>query len=80
MNAISRTIGSSMAAAVVAVMLGRTTAGGAPMESSFTLIFVAGAGTAVLALTLIAVSRPRTQPIQSEEARCESRAMNHEWG
>jgi MFS family permease len=80
MNAIARTIGSSVAAAAVAVALGHTTATGAPTESSFTLIFVAGAGTAVLAMILVALSRPRFAGTQSEEARYESRAMNHEWG
>lgn len=79
MNAIARTIGASTAAALVAVMLGRTTAAGTPMESSFTLIFVGGAGTAALAMVLIAVSRPRSRPTD-DEARYESRAMNHEWG
>lgn len=80
MNAIARTIGSSAAAALVAVLLGRTTAAGSPMESSFTLIFLGGAGTAVMAMVLIAVSRPRLKATQTDEARYESRAMNHEWG
>jgi predicted MFS family arabinose efflux permease len=80
MNAIARTIGSSIAAAAVAVMLGRTTTVGVPMESSFTLIFLAGAATAALAMVLVALSRPRSRTIPSEEARYESRAMNHEWG
>ena len=80
MNAIARTVGSSTAAALVAVLLARTTAAGAPMESSFTIIFLAGAGTAVLAMVLIAVSRPRARAVESDEARYESRAMNHEWG
>src|SRR6185437_12403034 len=79
MNAIARTVGSSMAAALVAVLLGRTMAG-APMESSFVAIFVSGAATAALAMVLIAFSRPRRAAIESVEARYESRAMNHEWG
>jgi len=79
MNAIARTIGSSTAAALVAVLLGRTV-GGVPMESSFVAIFVGGAATAALALLLIALSRPREPAIESIEARYESRAMNHEWG
>jgi MFS family permease len=79
MNAIARTIGSSTAAALVAVLLGRTTAG-VPMESSFVAIFVGGAATAALAMLLIALSRPREPAIESVEARYESRAMNHEWG
>jgi MFS family permease len=79
MNAIARTVGSSVAAAVVAVLLGRTTAG-VPMESSFIAIFVGGAATAFLAMVLIAFSRPPARGAQSVEARYESRAMNHEWG
>jgi MFS family permease len=79
MNAIARTVGSSLAAALVAVLLGRTTAG-VPMESSFVAIFVGGAATATLAMVLIALSRPRATAIESVEARYESRAMNHEWG
>jgi MFS family permease len=79
MNAIARTVGSSTAAALVAVLLGRTTAG-VPMESSFVAIFIGGAATAALAMLLIALSRPRETAIESVEARYESRAMNHEWG
>jgi MFS family permease len=79
MNAIARTIGSSTAAALVAVLLARTTAG-VPMESSFVAIFIGGASTAALALVLITLSRPRERAIESVEARYESRAMNHEWG
>lgn len=80
MNAIARTVGSSTAAALVAVVLGRTTAAGTPMESSFVAIFVGGAVTAGLAMVLIALSRQRGQAVASAEARYESRAMNHEWG
>jgi hypothetical protein len=79
MNAIARTVGSSVAAAVVAVLLGRTTAG-VPAESSFIAIFVGGAATAFLAMVLIAFSRAPRRAAQSVEARYESRAMNHEWG
>ncbi len=79
MNAIARTVGSSLAAALVAVLLGRTT-GGVPMESSFAAIFVAGAATAGLAMVLIAISRPPRATVESVEAQYESRAMNHEWG
>ncbi|MCG7596198.1 MFS transporter [Mycobacterium sp. PSTR-4-N] len=79
MNAIARTVGSSTAAAVVAVLLGRTDAAGVPLESSFVAIFTAGAVTALLAMVLIAASRPRsTSP--APNARHETRAMNHEWG
>jgi len=81
MNAIARTIGSSTAAALVAVLLSRLVAGtGVPMESSFFAIFIGGAATAALAMVLIALSRPGTPPPESVEARYESRAMNHEWG
>ena len=38
------------------------------------------AATAMLAMVLIAVSRPRVRATESDEARYESRAMNHEWG
>jgi MFS family permease len=79
MNAIARTIGSSTAAALVAVLLARTTAG-VPMESSFVAIFIGGAATAAVAMVLIAFTRPRARTIESVEARYESRAMNHEWG
>jgi predicted MFS family arabinose efflux permease len=81
MNAIARTIGSSIAAALVAVVLGRTAKGtSVPMESSFVAIFVGGAATAALAMVLIALSRIRARRIDSVQARYESRAMNHEWG
>ncbi|MCV7369520.1 MFS transporter [Mycolicibacterium duvalii] len=80
MNAIARTVGSSTAAAVVALLLGRTTAAGTPAQSSFVAIFGLGAMTAVLVMGLIAASKPRREQSPSEEARYESRAMNHEWG
>lgn len=83
MNAIARTVGSSTAAAVVALLLGRTTAAGTPPQSSFVLIFGLGAVTAVFVIGLIAASKPRPgtpRPAPSDEARYESRAMNHEWG
>ncbi|OBK73587.1 MFS transporter [Mycobacterium sp. 1274761.0] len=81
MNAIARTIGSSAAAALVAVLLGRTADGNkVPMESSFVAIFVGGAVTGALAMALIALSRVKADGIESVEARYESRAMNHEWG
>lgn len=80
MNAIARTVGSSMAAAVVAVLLGRLAPGTVvPMESSFVVVFIAGAVTAALAMTLIALTRTRPKPID-EEARSRTREMNHEWG
>lgn len=80
MNAIARTIGSSIAAALVALLLGRTSPGGVPMESSFVAIFVGGAVTGALAMALVAVSRVQAAGNETVEARYESRAMNHEWG
>jgi MFS family permease len=81
MNAIARTIGSSTAAALVAVLLGRTMNGSSvPAESSFIAIFIGGAVTAALAMVLIALSRAKARGIETVEARYESRAMNHEWG
>lgn len=80
MNAIARTVGSSTAAAVVAVLLGHSGAGAtAPPEAGFVTIFAAGAVTAALALAFIAFSgsRPATADLQ---ARSQTRAMNHEWG
>jgi len=79
MNAIARTIGSSIAAAIVALLLARSTNGYTP-ESSYTLIFGLGAGTAVLAMALIAGTRPELRQIESVEDISKSRAMNHEWG
>lgn len=80
-NAISRTVGSSIAAAVVAVLLGHGSSAGPdiPAESSFVTIFVAGAVTAALATVLIALTRTRAVAA-SPTAEAESRAMNHEWG
>jgi predicted MFS family arabinose efflux permease len=78
MNAIARTIGSSIAAAVVAVLLGRSQHGHVP-ESSFTIIFTLGAITAGAAMLLIAVTRSPLRPMESEDVT-QSRAMNHEWG
>jgi MFS family permease len=81
MNAIARTIGSAIAAAVVAVLLGRSAAGtSVPMESSFIAIFLGGAITAALAMVLIALSKVQARGIHTVEARYESRAMNNRWG
>jgi MFS family permease len=81
MNAIARTIGSSTAAALVAVLLSQVVAGtDVPMERSFLVIFLGGAVTAALAMVLIAFSRAGSPEPESVEARYESRAMNHEWG
>lgn len=81
MNAIARTIGSSTAAAIVAVLLSRATGNPpVPLESSFTAIFLAGATTGAVAMLLIAFSRTRDHHATSPAAECEVRAMNHEWG
>ncbi len=79
MNAIARTIGSSVAAAIVAVLLSRSHHG-FPAEASFVAIFVLGAGTALGALVLIATTRPRLRRLDSLDDITDSRAMNHEWG
>lgn len=80
-NAIARTVGSSVAAAVVAVLLGHVAAAtGMPAESAFVVIFAMGAATAALAMTLIAVSGGRRGDQRSVQATIDSRAMNHEWG
>jgi Zn-dependent protease len=79
MNAIARSIGSSVAAALVAVLLSRGHSD-YPQESSFTVIFALGAATGIVAIGLIAVSRPGLRPIRSIEDLAKSRAMNHEWG
>ena len=79
MNAIARTIGASTAAAIVAVLLSRA-GNGHPPESSYTIIFALGAFTGLIALVLIAASKPRLRPIETVEGITDSRAMNHEWG
>ena len=78
-NAIARTVGAAMAAAIVAVLLSRNGAA-APPEGSYTVIFGLGALMALIALLLIAASRPRLRPIQTVEEISDLRAMNHEWG
>ncbi|WP_199256265.1 MFS transporter [Mycolicibacterium mengxianglii] len=80
-NAIARTVGSAMAAAMVAVLLSRTSGRtGLPPEGAFNTIFVAGAVTAALATVLIAMSKGRRRRVDSPAATVDSRAMNHEWG
>lgn len=80
-NAIARTVGSSIAAALVAVLLSHPSpATGLPAERSFVVIFVAGAVTAALAMALIAFSRTGRPERQSVATTVDSRAMNHEWG
>ncbi len=78
-NAIARTVGASIAAAVVAVLLSRTSNGHAP-ESSYTVIFGLGGLTGLAAMLLIGSSRPGLRQIETVEDITESRAMNHEWG
>jgi MFS family permease len=80
-NAIARTVGSSIAAAAVAVLLGHSAGTtGLPAEGSFVMIFAAGAVTAALATILIAASGTRRDKPETPEATVDSRAMNHEWG
>ena len=80
-NAIARTVGASISAALVALLLSRHDSGMMfPPESSFTVIFVLGAVSALVATLFIAASRPRLRPIESVEELSVSRAMNHEWG
>lgn len=78
-NAIARTVGASTAAALVALLLSRNGTG-YPPGSSFTVIFALGALTAVVAMLLIAASRPRLRRVETVEEISESRAMNQEWG
>ena len=80
-NAIARTVGSAVAAALVAVLLQRSTgATGVPAEAAFVTIFAIGAVTAALALVLVALSRTRRRQVETLDALEASRAMNHEWG
>jgi MFS family permease len=80
-NAIARTVGSSVAAALVAVLLGPSVGDThLPAEHAFVLIFAGGAVTAALAMVLIALSRSRRAEARSAAATIESRAMSHEWG
>jgi predicted MFS family arabinose efflux permease len=81
LNAIARTVGSAVAAAIVAVLLGHTTTRtGQPPESAYITIFVLGAITAALATVLIALSRTRRPAGATGYGTVDSRAMNHEWG
>lgn len=78
-NAIARTVGASIAAAIVAVLLSRTV-GGYPPESSYTAIFALGAITGLIGMLLIVAGRPRLRDVQTLEDITDARAMNHEWG
>ena len=81
MNAIARTVGASLSAAMVAVLLSRHGRGTTfPPESSYTLIFVLGAVSALVAMLLIAAGNPRLRRVESVDELSDSRAMNHEWG
>jgi MFS family permease len=77
-NAIARTVGAAVAAAIVAVLLSRNPSG-YPPESSYTATFVLGAVAAVIGMLLIAASKPRLREVSPAELT-DSRAMNHEWG
>lgn len=79
-NAIARTVGGSVAAALVAVLLSRHGGDGFPVESSYTMIFGLGALTAGLAMLLIVASRPRLRHLETIDDLTNSRAMNREWG
>ncbi|MGI9164714.1 MAG: MFS transporter [Mycobacterium sp.] len=80
-NAIARTVGASVAAAIVAVLLSRHSSVNAfPPESSFTILFALGALSALVAIVLIGASHPRLRRIDSVEELSESRALNREWG
>ena len=80
-NAIARTVGSSVAAALVAVLLSRSVADtDLPAEHAFVLIFIGGAVTAALAMVLIVLSRSSRAEARLAEGTIDSRAMNHEWG
>lgn len=77
-NAIARTVGASLAAAIVAVLLSRNLTG-YPPESSYTATFALGAVTGLIGFLLIMAGRPRLRAVQPGEIT-DSRAMNHEWG
>jgi MFS family permease len=78
-NAIARTVGASVAAAIVAVLMSRHTPAGYTPESSYTVAFALGAVTAFIGMLLIGASRPRLREPGPAELS-DSRAMNHEWG
>jgi len=82
LNAISRTLGASLAAALVAVLLSRTHHGYEP-AINYSIIFGMGALTACAAILLIVLSarsRKHVRHEQCEEDIVKSREMNHEWG
>ena len=79
-NAIARTVGGSIATAIVAVLLSRHSPGGFPTERSYIVIFALGAFTAALTLLLMVASRPRLRNLETIDDLTSSRAMNREWG
>lgn len=80
-NAIARTIGSSIAAALVAgTLAGSHGRHGLPAEGAFVALFVLGAVTAAAAAVLIAVSGVRIRAGESAAGRVDAQALNHEWG
>lgn len=79
-NAIARTVGGSLAAAIVAVLLSHHGPGGFPLETGYTVIFGLGALTAAMAMLLIIASKPRLRELETIDDLTDSRAMNHEWG
>ena len=78
-NAIARTVGASIAAAIVAVLLSHAP-NGYPSERSYAVIFGLGAFTGLVGMLLIAVGRPRLRNVETVDDATDSRAMNHEWG
>jgi len=81
-NAIARTLGAAIAAALVAVLLSRTHNGNEP-EVNYTIMFAMGAATACAAILLIMASariETRKRKAQSVDDIAKSREMNHEWG
>jgi MFS family permease len=78
-NAIARTVGASIAAAIVAVLLSHAP-NGYPSEHSYAVIFGLGALTGLVGMLLIAVGRPRLRNVETVDDATDSRAMNHEWG
>ena len=78
-NAIARTVGASIAAAIVAVLLSHAP-NGYPPETHYTVIFGLGALTGLAGMLLIAWGKPRLRDVETVEDITDSRAMNHEWG
>lgn len=78
-NAIARTVGASIAAAIVAVLLSHAP-NGYPPETHYTVIFGLGALTGLIGMALIARGQPRLRDVETVEDITDSRAMNHEWG